>query len=79
MGSFERYVHIRQTVLATTEAEPAAVTVTVGRAHSLPDSAPQAHVVEYHLPEESGMDPLRIVVVAEDGGYAVCSLPQYGA
>ncbi len=76
VGSVERWIHLKETVVAEAEASPADLTVTVGRARPLPDSVPPAHMVEYYLPEDSGMYPLRMVVVEEDGGFAVCSAPE---
>ena len=76
VGSLERWIHLKETAIATSDSYAPGLTVVAGRAHPMPDTAPQAYMVEYYLPEDSGMYPLRVVVVAEDGGFAVCTIPE---
>ncbi|MGY1714238.1 hypothetical protein ACI78R_07260 [Geodermatophilus sp. SYSU D01106] len=75
LGSVERWIELKETAIATSDGVTPGLTVVAGRARPMPDTVPPAYVVEYYLPEDSGMYPLRLVVVEEEGGFAVCSPP----
>ncbi len=76
VGSVERWIQLKETTVATSESYAPRLTVVAGRARPMPDTTPQAYMVEYYLPEDSGMYPLRVVVVEEESGFAVCSPPE---
>ena len=72
VGSFERYVRVKDETMVSAGLDPADVSVTVAGARERPGSVPRSYLVTFWVGRDGETLRQEMLVVEQDGEFRVC-------